>query len=259
MPLIYQPKGKAREYSPLALNIYNGCDHGCSYCYVPMIRKSTDANKVVIQRNNFLTILEKELNTHIPKEQILLSFMCDPYNHQDCISKTTRFALKMLNRRECKVAVLTKSGERCLRDLDLFRDFGDRIKVGTTLTFIDDKDSLEIEPKAALPNERLTMLETLHNSHIKTFVSIEPVIDPKQSLALIRASCGFVDQFKIGKINYFEKRFSKSPIDWHKFLTEAVTFLKKQNKQFYIKDDLRKFDYDKILQPHECDCDYFNL
>jgi hypothetical protein len=28
MSLIYEPKGKAREYSPLALNTYSGgCDH----------------------------------------------------------------------------------------------------------------------------------------------------------------------------------------------------------------------------------------
>lgn len=29
---IYQPKGAAREYSPLALNYIKGCDHGCIYC-----------------------------------------------------------------------------------------------------------------------------------------------------------------------------------------------------------------------------------
>ena len=33
MSLIYEPKGKAREYSPLALNVYSGgCDHACRYC-----------------------------------------------------------------------------------------------------------------------------------------------------------------------------------------------------------------------------------
>ena len=33
MSIIYEPKGKAREYSPLAVNLYRGCSHGCLYCY----------------------------------------------------------------------------------------------------------------------------------------------------------------------------------------------------------------------------------
>ncbi len=29
---VYQPNGKAREYSPW-LNLYNGCPHNCKYCF----------------------------------------------------------------------------------------------------------------------------------------------------------------------------------------------------------------------------------
>lgn len=32
MAAIYEPKGAAREYSPLAMNYITGCDHGCAYC-----------------------------------------------------------------------------------------------------------------------------------------------------------------------------------------------------------------------------------
>jgi hypothetical protein len=33
LKIIYEPKGPAREYAALALNLYNGCTHGCIYCY----------------------------------------------------------------------------------------------------------------------------------------------------------------------------------------------------------------------------------
>jgi hypothetical protein len=35
MKIIYEPRGAAREYSPLAANLYRGCIHGCKYCYAP--------------------------------------------------------------------------------------------------------------------------------------------------------------------------------------------------------------------------------
>jgi DNA repair photolyase len=37
MTIIYEPTGKAREYSPLAANLYSGCDHNCDFCFVPSI------------------------------------------------------------------------------------------------------------------------------------------------------------------------------------------------------------------------------
>ena len=43
MSIIYEPRGKAREYSELAANLYTGCSHGCRYCYCPAIlRKKID-------------------------------------------------------------------------------------------------------------------------------------------------------------------------------------------------------------------------
>lgn len=71
---------------------------------------------------------------------------------------------------------------------------------GATLTFIDELKSLEVEPNAAKPQDRISTLKKLHEEGIKTWASIEPVIDPVQSLALIEATMPFVDQYKIGKM-----------------------------------------------------------
>lgn len=35
MNVVYEPRGRAREYSELAYNLYRGCTHGCRYCYAP--------------------------------------------------------------------------------------------------------------------------------------------------------------------------------------------------------------------------------
>ena len=37
MKPIYEPKGAAKEYGDLALNIYTGCPHRCYYCYCPQV------------------------------------------------------------------------------------------------------------------------------------------------------------------------------------------------------------------------------
>lgn len=43
MSTIYEPQGRAREYSPLALNFFRDCTHGCIYCYVPPMFKRFNA------------------------------------------------------------------------------------------------------------------------------------------------------------------------------------------------------------------------
>ncbi|GAI64143.1 unnamed protein product [marine sediment metagenome] len=76
------------------------------------------------------------------KEQVLLSFAGDPYNKTDQDLKITREALKILLKYNIPVSILTKGGNRCLRDLDLFQSFQNHIKVGASLTFITDEDSM---------------------------------------------------------------------------------------------------------------------
>lgn len=255
MSLIYTPSGKAREYSPLALNVYNGCDHGCSYCYTRLIKGIPDAVNIVKERNNLVCNLGKELAKTNHKEQILLSFMCDPYSKADISLSTTRETLSLLLKHGRSVAVLTKGGKRCLRDLDIFKAFGRSFKIGATLTLFDTK---EVEPNAATTSERLETLEILYMNNIMTWVSIEPVIDPKESLQLIKTTIPYVHHFKVGKMNHFEKKFSPG-IDWTSFLYSSVDLLRSSNTPFYIKHDLQAFDIDNILTPIEKDMDALNV
>lgn len=239
MSVIYQPSGKAREYSPLALNIYMGCTHRCVYCYAPHCIQKTVAeyNATPEPRKSLIEKLKSELSKEIPKEQVLLSFIGDVYCVTADNNQLTRDVLEVMLDRKAPVAILTKGGSRCLKDADVFKMFGEHIQVGATLTFDNDKDSLEWEPGAALPGDRLDTLRQLHEYGIKTFVSFEPVISPKQTLNLIRHTLGVVDIYKVGKLNNY-KGLDKT-IDWTDFLTEVIGILRPAGKQFYIKHDLR--------------------
>lgn len=240
MSIIYEPKNKAREYSPLAANFYNGCNHGCIYCYSPAIRfMSREQYLNVSPRGNIFEEIERSAKKYNnTQKQVLFCFMGDPYCEMEMTEKITQFALEKFLENRIPVAILTKAGKKCLRDIDLFKKFGEHIKVGATLTFWNEKDSKHYEPNAALPAERLEVLKELHNQGIKTWASFEPVIIPEQSLKLIKESLDFIDEYKIGKINNYNGL--DKTIDWNDFLGKAVVILREAQKPFYVKYDLRQ-------------------
>lgn len=237
MSTIYTPSGKAREYSPYALNLYQGCTHGCRYCYAPRCCRKTQEDYFAAPepRKNIIQELEKDLSKKRYDQQVLLSFIGDVYCETQDHSETTRQALELLAEYNVPTAVLTKGGRRCLQDLDLFSKM--KITIGATLTFLHDQDSLTWEPGAATPEERIAVLKELHDAGIRTFASFEPVIDPIQSYWLIERTMNFVDVYKIGKLNNYQGLDRN--IDWTRFLFNVVTLLRANGKEFYIKEDLR--------------------
>lgn len=255
---IYEPTGRAREYSPLALNYYSGCTHNCKYCYVP--RMLSRFNSSYDHTNCHVNMNYEELETSARKmkgceKQILLSFTGDPYCGVQ--PEVTTKVLEILLRYNHKVAILTKGGARCLRDIELFQKFGDRIKIGATLTFDNEKDSKEWESGAALPEDRIKALSVLHENGIKTWVSFEPVIIPVQSLNLLCRVSDIVDHVKIGKINNYNGIDQK--IDWGKFIYESVRICRDKDLPFYIKKDLQIHNKCVYLSGDEINEDYLNL
>ena len=257
MSIIYTPAGRAREYSPKALNIYLGCSHGCRYCYAPhAIQKSTGTFFCnPSPRSDIVSKLEKQLQKEEITEQTLLSFVGDVYCESSDSGSAVRDVLEVLHRHKVPVAILTKGGSRCLEDIDLFRRFGKSIMVGATLTFMDDDKSLEWEPGAALPEDRLSSLGILKNNGIKTFASFEPVIDPSESLKVMRRSIelDYIDLYKIGKLNGMPS--VEKTIDWSSFLSSALKMLRDAGKEIYVKDDLAAAASDIELTKEERDAD----
>ena len=264
MAAIYEPLGAAREYSPLAMNYINGCDHGCVYCYVPKMMKRFRANyvhsDVYIKEE---AVLMKEVRQSNKKhanspKQVFLSFLTDPYSHFNNDTKLTRRVLEMLLENRIPVSILSKGGNNVLQDLDIIKQFGPNIQVGGSLTFTDEKDSLKWEKNSTLPTERFETLKTLHENGVRTWASMEPVIYPEQSLEIMELTAGYVDAYKIGKLNHFPRHEEK--FDWTKFLNDSIAVMRKHDKLFYIKNDLwLHSDENTFLKQHERDMDFLSI
>jgi DNA repair photolyase len=171
------------------------------------------------------------------KTPVLLSFTTDPYQPIELDHGITRETIAILHSYGIPVQVLTKGGMRAVRDFDLLgQEPGDAF--ATTLTLLDPVQSLEWEPGAALPDDRIRAIKKAHARGIRTWVSLEPVIDPLQSLEIIRCTYSFVDLYKVGVLNYHPR---KKEIDWAQFGRDVIALLKYHNKEYIIKDDLKKY------------------
>jgi len=239
--VIYETKGRAREYCEHAVNLYTGCGHGCVYCYAPdILNKDRNTYINAKPRPNILKELERECailtsSMFFKPFYVLLSFITDPYQPAEVEYKITRRAIEILHSYGFPVMILTKGGKRALRDFDLLTN---KDWFGVTLTLLDETMSRKWEPYAALPEERIETLKIAHNKGIKTWVSLEPVLYPDVTLEIIKKTHTFVDEFKVGILNYHEH--SKS-INWHKFAHDVLKLLVSLNCHYYIKHDLRKF------------------
>lgn len=258
MSVIYTPKGKAREYSPYACNIYTGCNHQCKYCYAPAIGfKKRDDYSEVIPRRNILREFEndcKKLKNF--DSQVQFCFITDPYNSLETKMRLTRQCLEIALKYKIPISILTKS-KTVLDDLDVIKEFGENIKIGFTLTFDNMEDSVKWEPEASIPGDRIECLKILNENNIKTWASFEPVIISKQSIAMIIKSLKYTNIYKIGKLNNY-KGIDKY-IDWTDFLNKSVEILRNSDKPFYIKQDLRKCAPTIKLFGNEVLPDEFNL
>jgi len=255
---IYEPAGRAREYSPLALNYFKGCDHGCKYCYVPNMLGRFNSNykhEIVTPPTDFKELEQSAAKMRDCNKQILLSFTGDPYCNSE--NGETSKVLEILNFYNHKVAILTKQPEKALKDLDIIKKFGNRIKIGSTLTFDNETDSKEWEKNAATPESRIKGLKEFAENNIITWASFEPVLIPEQSENMLKRIATFINHVRIGKLNNY-KGMDKN-IDWAKFLFNIVRICRDNNIPFYIKNDLAIYNKGVYLSGNELNEDYLNL
>ena len=246
MNVIYEPKGRAREYAPLACNLYMGCTHGCKYCYAPacMHKKPEEWHQAARARGENVLALFGRNCARLAKERaddetrrVLFCFLSDPYQPLESELHLTRRGISVAARHGIKVDILTK-GDGALIEQDLPLMLESQTHLGITLSFINDASRREWEPMASTVPSRLSILRKAHDMGIYTWVSMEPVIIPDEALEVIRLAHSYVDFWKVGKLNH-NKEVERS-IDWPKFRDNATALLDLFGSRYYIKEDLRK-------------------
>ena len=235
MRTIYKPAGRAAEYSLLALNIYSGCSHGCKYCYVPRILH-VDKDEFHTQaqpRPGLLEQLEKDARKYAgPDERVMLCFTCDPYQPIEKELGLTQGAIKILRKYDIPFQVLTKS-HTAVYDFEMY---GDDDLFAVTLTTLDDDEASFREPNADVPSKRIKALKAAHWLGIGTWVSLEPVLNPAETLEVIRRTHEFVDLYKIGPLNHH----GHSDINWRRFGKDVIRLCVEFETPYYFKQDFTK-------------------
>ena len=240
MNVIYEPKGRAKEYAPLACNLYMGCTHGCTYCYAPgcMHKRSQSWHGEAVPRKDVLSLFEKDAKKLSgDTRRVLFCFLSDPYQPLERTERLTQQGIRIAHKHNVKIDILTKVDTDLIAgDLPLMK-LAD-VHLGITLSFINDKSRKEWEPQASSVQDRFAILKKAHNAGVFTWVSMEPVIKPEEALAVIRKAHAYVDLWKVGKLNH--NKAVESTVDWHKFREEAESLLNSLGAKYYIKEDLKK-------------------
>ena len=235
---IYNPSGKAGEYSYWAVNFYNGCSNGCTYCYLKkgVLSRVMGGDKPTLKKcfkdeADALVVFEKELKANLPELQkhgLFFSFSTDPMLPETIELTKQAIARCLFNGVPVKTLTKVAKIDTWFIDNIFIHAHNKYIAFGFTLTGHD-----ELEPGASTNAERIEAMKRLHEAGFKTFASIEPIIDFQSAKDVIKASIDFCDLYKIGLL-------SGGKYD----IVEAQTFVEWLNElekpKIYLKESLQK-------------------
>ena len=169
------------EYS---LNPYQGCEHGCSYCYARPTHEywgfsaGIDFERKIMVKKNAPELLEKffKKRNYIPKT-IMLSGNTDCYQPIERELKITRKILEVCLAYRHPVSILSKNA-LVLRDLDLFIKMNELnlISVALSIPTMNEDLRRKMEPRTSSAIKKLEALKILKENNIPTGAMIAPII-----------------------------------------------------------------------------------
>jgi DNA repair photolyase len=184
-------------------NPYQGCEHGCIYCYARNTHNyygfsaGLDFEQNIIVKPSAPALLRKYFdNPKYQPESVMFSGNTDCYQPLERKYKITRSLLEVALEYRNPVGIITKNS-LILRDLDLLKEMASLrlVHVMVSITSLREKLRLLLEPRTATAKKRLHVIEELSGNHIPTGVMTAPIIpglnsDEIPSILKAAADCG---------------------------------------------------------------------
>jgi DNA repair photolyase len=167
-----------------SINPYRGCEHGCIYCFA----RPTHAYHDLSPGLDFETKLFAKPDAPMLLRQELMKpgYVCrpiafgtntDPYQPIESNWRITRGCIEVLAEHDHPITITTKS-DRVTRDIDLLAPMAAKglAAVMISVTSLDSRIAMTVEPRAPHPEKRLAAIRKLADAGIPVFVSMSPVI-----------------------------------------------------------------------------------
>src|SRR5215470_2940567 len=167
-----------------SINPYQGCEHGCIYCYARPthayldLSPGLDFETKLFAKPNATALLAAELaKPGYVCDPIALGTNTDPYQPIEREWKITRQILELLAACEHPVAIVTKSA-LVERDIDVLGPMAAKnlARVFLSITTLDRELARKLEPRAAAPHRRLEAVKALAQAGIPVGVMVAPII-----------------------------------------------------------------------------------
>jgi DNA repair photolyase len=167
-----------------SINPYQGCEHGCIYCYARPthayldLSPGLDFETKLFAKPNAAELLRAELAKPGYKcEPIALGTNTDPYQPIEREWKITRQLIEILAECEHPLTITTK-GVLVERDIDLLAPMAAKrlARVYVSIAVLDPELARKLDPRAPAPRRRMQIVKTLSDAGIPVGVSVAPVI-----------------------------------------------------------------------------------
>ena len=167
-----------------SMNPYQGCEHGCIYCYARNSHEfwgygaGLDFERNILVKQNAAALLEKKLTGKRWKaETIVLSGNTDCYQPAEKRFKITRDCLSIFHKYRHPVGIITKNA-LVLRDLDILKKLAadQLVGVNVSVTSLSEKTRRLLEPRTASIKKRLDTIRVLSENGIPVNAMLAPMI-----------------------------------------------------------------------------------